>query len=181
MLFYQDLVKSLGNFQQKFNSTTNSIFNHYNSVRSGRMIYFRENSIGADMRSLLTRSVSRKNHPCNDVGFLEKCGPRHPRKFRTSNILSLPFKYMSFEWKRWREKWPLPYPIFLEEFAVSCPYTTQLAMIYYYGIRFSSQGLSNTNWLLSTHELTVARKNYICIGCKFCWGKWYGQWAVVPS
>ena len=39
-------LKSLANLYQKFNSTTDPIFNQYNSVRSGRMIYFRENSSG---------------------------------------------------------------------------------------------------------------------------------------
>ena len=36
--------KSLANLKQEFNSTTDPKFNQYNSVRSGRMIYFRENS-----------------------------------------------------------------------------------------------------------------------------------------
>ena len=44
ILFYQNLVKSLANLSQKVNSTTDPIFNQYNSVISGRMIYFIENS-----------------------------------------------------------------------------------------------------------------------------------------
>ena len=59
ILFYQNLVKSLANHQQKFNSTIEPIFNQYRSVRSGRMIYFRENSneIGT-----FERSPERKFH-----------------------------------------------------------------------------------------------------------------------